>query len=68
MVLHYLKFLPARNECFNLSTPVQKGITPFYSWVQREAQPSSYLLVPPQITNQSSGINTKIQSSKCALK
>lgn len=44
---HHLKFLPARHECFDLPTPVQKGVTAFYSWVQRGAQPSSCLLGSP---------------------
>lgn len=66
---HHLKFLPARHECFNLPTPVQKGVTSFYSWVQRGAQPSSCLLgSPPQFTNQSSGIDTKIKPNQFALK
>lgn len=66
--LHHLKFLPARHECFNLSTPVQKGVAPFYSWLHKRAQSSSYLLCSRQNANQSSDIDAKTKPNKYALK
>lgn len=66
--LHRLKFLPAIHECFNLSTPVQKGVAPFYSWLHKRAQSSSYLLCSHQNANQSSDIDAKTKPNKYALK